>query len=50
VDAIEAMVAERDAARREKDYARADRLRDQLAEIGVEIEDGAEGTRWRKRH
>ncbi|HSH43159.1 MAG TPA: cysteine--tRNA ligase [Arenicellales bacterium] len=49
VDRIEALIAERGAARRDKDFARADELRDQLKEMGVEIEDGPDGTRWRKR-
>lgn len=48
-DRIEALVAERSAARREKDFARADALRDQLYDMGIEIEDGPDGTRWRKR-
>ncbi len=48
-DKIEALVAERGAARRDKDFARADALRDQLYDMGIEIEDGPNGTRWRKR-
>ena len=34
-------------ARQERDWARADAIRDQLAELGVVLEDGPEGTRWR---
>lgn len=49
VEKIEALIGERSAARRDKDFARADALRDQLYEMGIEIEDGPEGTRWRKR-
>jgi len=49
VEKVEALVAERSTARKEKDFARADALRDQLSEMGVEIEDGPDGTRWRKR-
>jgi len=49
VDRIEALIAERSAARGEKNFARADELRDELKEMGVEIEDGPDGTRWRKR-
>ncbi len=45
--AIERMVAEREAARAGKDFARADRLRDELAEQGVKLEDGPAGTTWR---
>ena len=47
-DVIDALVAERDAAKADKDYARADRIRDQLAAEGVVLEDGASGTRWRR--
>ena len=50
VAAVEALIAERDAARAQKDFARADAARDKLAEMGVVIEDGADGTRWRLAH
>ncbi|MGH0029976.1 MAG: DALR domain-containing protein, partial [Myxococcota bacterium] len=46
---IDALVAERDAARAGRDFARADAIRDQLAERGIELLDGAEATRWRRR-
>jgi len=46
---IEALVAERDAARSARDFARADALRDQLGERGVELLDTPQGTRWRHR-
>ena len=36
------------AAREEKNYARADEVRDRLGGMGVTIEDGPEGTRWRR--
>ncbi|MDZ7839677.1 MAG: cysteine--tRNA ligase [Gammaproteobacteria bacterium] len=45
---IEKLVAERSAARSERDFARADALRDRLYDMGIEIEDGPGGTRWRK--
>jgi cysteinyl-tRNA synthetase len=45
---IDALVAQRDAARAGKDFALADQLRDRLAELGVTLEDGASGTRWRR--
>jgi cysteinyl-tRNA synthetase len=48
-EAVEALIAERDQARKEKDFARADTIRDRLGEIGIDIEDGPQGTRWRKR-
>jgi cysteinyl-tRNA synthetase len=46
---VEQEVAARDAARRERDFARADAIRDGLAARGVELEDTAGGTRWRLR-
>jgi cysteinyl-tRNA synthetase len=45
---VERLIEERTAAREKKDYARADEIRDQLAEAGIMLEDGAEGTRWRR--
>ncbi|PWG64614.1 cysteine--tRNA ligase [Sediminicurvatus halobius] len=45
---IEALIAERSEARRQRDFARADRIRDQLAEQGVILEDKPEGTIWRR--
>jgi cysteinyl-tRNA synthetase len=47
--AIDALVAERDAARRERDFARADAIRDELTAKGIELLDGAEQTRWRRK-
>jgi cysteinyl-tRNA synthetase len=44
--AIEALLEERRAARAAKDFARSDAIRDQLKELGIAIEDGAQGTRW----
>ncbi|WP_413625965.1 cysteine--tRNA ligase [Luteibacter sp. Lutesp34] len=45
-DAIEALLEERRAARAAKDFARSDAIRDQLKELGIAIEDSAQGTRW----
>jgi cysteinyl-tRNA synthetase len=45
---VERLVAERTAARAARDFARADAIRDELAAAGVELEDGAGGTRWRR--
>ncbi|MEL7541510.1 MAG: cysteine--tRNA ligase, partial [Pseudomonadota bacterium] len=45
---IDAMVAARIQARADKDWAEADRLRDELADEGIEIMDGAGGTTWRR--
>ncbi|MBB86117.1 MAG: cysteine--tRNA ligase [Xanthomonadales bacterium] len=47
-DEIDALVAERQAARARKDYGEADRIRDQLTERGIVIEDSADGVRWRR--
>ena len=47
-DEIESLIADRNKARADKDFARADSIRDELAAKGVSIEDGAEGTRWRR--
>tara|TARA_R100000005_G_scaffold67464_1_gene35571 strand:+ start:5514 stop:6890 length:1377 start_codon:yes stop_codon:yes gene_type:complete len=47
-EAIEALIAERQAAKQEKDFARADAIRQQLLDAGVELEDGREGTLWRR--
>jgi cysteinyl-tRNA synthetase len=44
---IEALVAARDEARRDKDWAEADRLRAELTALGVEIMDGPGGATWR---
>jgi cysteinyl-tRNA synthetase len=47
-DAIEALIAERLEARKARDFARADAIRDQLAEVGIILEDGPGGTTWRR--
>jgi cysteinyl-tRNA synthetase len=39
----------RQAARKRKDFAESDRIRDRLAELGYVIEDAANGPRWRKK-
>jgi cysteinyl-tRNA synthetase len=44
--AIEALIAERRAAKKDKNFARADAIRDELAAQGVQLEDSREGTRW----
>ena len=45
---IDALVAQREQARENRDWAESDRIRDQLAELGIVLEDGAGGTRWRR--
>jgi cysteinyl-tRNA synthetase len=48
-DEVAALVAERDTARASKDFATADRVRDRLQELGLEVMDTPEGTRVRPR-
>jgi len=45
---IEALIETRNAARAAKDFATADAVRDQLGAAGIKIEDGADGTSWRR--
>ena len=47
-DAIDAMVAERTAAKIARDFARADAIRNELAALGIVIEDGPAGSTWRR--
>jgi len=44
---VEQLIQERDAARKDKDFARADAIRDELTDLGVILEDGGKGTTWR---
>ncbi|MBN1848669.1 MAG: cysteine--tRNA ligase [Deltaproteobacteria bacterium] len=44
---IESMLRERTKARTEKDWAKADSIRNRLQEMGVVLEDGPNGTTWR---
>ena len=45
---IEALIDERKAAKKEKNFARADEIRAQLLDMGIIIEDTREGTKWKK--
>ena len=47
---IEALIAERQAARKRRDFAASDRVRDQLAERGIVLEDSRDGgVRWKRK-
>jgi cysteinyl-tRNA synthetase len=48
-DEIERLLAQREDARADRDFARADGIRDDLAAVGIVIEDGPDGTRWIRR-
>ncbi len=47
--AVEALIEKRNQARANRDFATADAIRDQLDKMGLIIEDGDQGTRWRIR-
>jgi len=47
-DEIEALIAARQAARQSKNFAESDRIRDQMIEAGIVLEDGPGGTTWRR--
>ncbi len=47
-DRIDSLLAERQQARKDRDFATADRIRDQLQQQGVVIEDTPQGPRWRR--
>jgi len=46
--AIEALIVERREARKARNFARADQIRDELKAQGIMLEDGAAGTTWRR--
>lgn len=50
VEKIEALITIRNEARRNRDWKTADAIRDQLADLGITIEDLSKGTSWRREH
>jgi cysteinyl-tRNA synthetase len=48
-DAINALLAERDHAKKRRDFARADQIRKELTEKGILIEDSKDGVRWKRK-
>ena len=46
---VEALVADRDQARRARDFKRSDAIRDQLAQAGIVLEDTKDGVRWKRK-
>ena len=47
-ETVEAMIVERQAARKEKNWAEADRIRGKLSEMGIVLEDTPQGVKWKK--
>lgn len=45
---VEALIAERTAARKEKNFARADEIRNQLEQMGIELKDTRDGVKWKR--
>jgi len=48
-EAIDALVAERTLAKKQRNFARADQIRNELAEKGVVIEDSKDGVKWKRK-
>jgi cysteinyl-tRNA synthetase len=46
---VEALIQKRQEARRRRDFAQADAIRDQLAAMGIIVEDTPQGVRWRRK-
>jgi cysteinyl-tRNA synthetase len=45
---IEKLIAQRQQARKDKDFARADQIRQELLDRGIVLEDTREGVRWKR--
>jgi cysteinyl-tRNA synthetase len=48
-EAIDALVAERTQAKKQRNFARADQIRNELAEKGIILEDSKDGVRWKRK-
>ena len=48
-EAIDTLVAERTLAKKQRNFARADQIRNELAEKGIVIEDAKDGVRWKRK-
>ncbi len=48
-EAVDALVAERTLAKKQRNFARADQIRNELAEKGILIEDSKDGVRWKRK-
>ena len=46
---VEKLIAQRNEARKTKDFARSDQIRKELEEMGILLEDTPQGTKWKKR-
>jgi cysteinyl-tRNA synthetase len=47
-DSVDLLIAQRAAAKKTKNYAEADRIRKELLDAGIVLEDGPQGTTWRR--
>ena len=45
---VEALIQERNEARKEKDYAKSDAIRQQLLDMGIQLDDTPRGTEWKR--
>ena len=46
---IQKLINERQEARRRRDFARGDEIRDELAQRGIVLEDTKDGVRWKRK-
>ena len=47
-DEVERLIAEREGARKARDFSRSDQIRDELRQKGIALEDSKDGVRWRR--